>query len=100
MTALGGAGPLPRSNIARDLHIPTVIVPQFPAQFCALGMLMTDIRHDDVRTHLRPLAAEDLRGVATVFEELVDDGMRRLEEHGVEPAARRLQRWLGPLSAM
>ena len=94
MTALGGAGPLHALDIARDLHIPTVIVPQFPAQFCALGMLMTDIRHDDVRTHLRPLAPADLRRVATVFEELVDDGMRRLEEHGVEPAARRLQRWL------
>ena len=26
--------------IARDLHIPTVIIPRFPAHFSALGMLM------------------------------------------------------------
>jgi N-methylhydantoinase A len=94
MTALGGAGPLHALDIARELHIPTVIVPRFPAQFCALGMLMTDIRHDDVRTHLRRLAAEDLAGVASVFEELAEHGEQSLAENGVGAGARRLQWWM------
>ena len=42
LVAFGGAGPLHALEIARDLHIPRVIVPQLPAHFSALGMLMTD----------------------------------------------------------
>ena len=36
--------------IARELHIPTVIVPLFPSHFSALGMLLADERHDFIRT--------------------------------------------------
>ena len=40
LVASGGAGPLHVLAIARELHIPTVIVPLFPAHFSALGMLL------------------------------------------------------------
>ena len=46
LVASGGAGPLHAVAIARELYIPTVIVPRFPAHFSALGMLMADERHD------------------------------------------------------
>src|SRR5437879_10120544 len=46
LVASGGAGPLHAVAIARELHIPTVVVPRFPAHFSALGMLLTDERHD------------------------------------------------------
>ena len=52
LVASGGAGPLHALAIARELHIPTVIVPRFPSHFSALGMLMADERHDFVRTYL------------------------------------------------
>jgi N-methylhydantoinase A len=77
MVASGGAGPLHAVAIARTLHIPTVIIPRFPAHFSALGMLMADERHDLVRTYLAPI--ENAR-----FSELV--GIRRemeKEAHGV-----------------
>ena len=94
MTALGGAGPLHAVDIARDLHIPVVIVPRFPAQFCALGMLMTDIRHDDVRTYLRRLSEADLREVRGTFEDLVAAGRATLAADGVAPGDQHLQRWM------
>ena len=50
LVASGGAGPLHVLAIARELHIPKVIVPLFPSHFSALGMLLADERHDFIRT--------------------------------------------------
>lgn len=46
LIAIGGAGPLHASNIARELHIPRVVVPHVPGNFSALGMLLANIRQD------------------------------------------------------
>src|SRR5437763_1989096 len=59
LVASGGAGPLHVIAIARELHIPTVIVPLFPSHFSALGMLLADERHDFIRTYYSDLAAVD-----------------------------------------
>ena len=53
LVASGGAGPLHVLAIARELHIPKVIVPLFPAHFSALGMLVADERHDFIAHLLR-----------------------------------------------
>ena len=64
LVASGGAGPLHVCAIARELHIPKVIVPLFPSHFSALGMLLADERHDFIRTYL-------YRSVGLDFAELV-----------------------------
>src|SRR5207302_1061436 len=46
LVASGGAGPLHVLAIARELHVPKVVVPLFPSHFSALGMLLADERHD------------------------------------------------------
>ena len=45
--------------IARELHIPKVVVPLFPSHFSALGMLLADERHDFIRTFYSDLAGVD-----------------------------------------
>lgn len=62
--AYGGNGPLHISLVARELAITRVIIPQVPAVFSALGMLMADLRRDAVVTHIRRLSTVD----ATAFE--------------------------------
>ena len=62
-------GPPHAVAIARELFIPTVIIPQFPAHFSALGMLMADERHDLVRTYLAELNAADFDTVRKIVEE-------------------------------
>ena len=59
LVASGGAGPLHVCAIARELYIPTVIVPLFPSHFSALGMLLADERHDFTRTVYSDLASVD-----------------------------------------
>jgi len=70
LVASGGAGPLHVIAIARELHIPTVIVPPFPSHFSALGMLLADERHDFTRTHFADLAGVDFAELVNVYEEM------------------------------
>jgi N-methylhydantoinase A len=55
----GGAGPLHAAAIARELSIPTVLVPPLPGHFSAWGMLLADIRFDYAQTFVSLLDAAD-----------------------------------------
>ena len=70
LVASGGAGPLHVTAIARELHIPKVIVPLFPAHFSALGMLGADERHDFIRTFYADLGGVDFRELERTVEEM------------------------------
>jgi len=48
--AYGGAGPLHATLVARELKIGRLIIPRAPGHFSAYGMLVTDLRHDFVRS--------------------------------------------------
>jgi len=70
LVASGGAGPLHVMAVARELHIPKVIVPLFPAHFSALGMLAADERHDFIRTFYADLDGADFRQLEQTIEEM------------------------------
>jgi N-methylhydantoinase A len=78
LVASGGAGPPHAVAIARDLFIPTVIIPRFPAHFSALGMLMADERHDLVRTYFAELSAADFDLIRRITEELTAEAFKLL----------------------
>jgi N-methylhydantoinase A len=75
LVASGGAGPLHVLAIARELHIPKVIVPLFPSHFSALGMLLADERHDFIRTSYADLASVDFKNLVAVHEEMASEAM-------------------------
>ncbi|HET7766088.1 MAG TPA: hydantoinase/oxoprolinase family protein [Burkholderiales bacterium] len=70
LVASGGAGPLHVLAIARELHIPKVIVPRFPAHFSAFGMLSADERHDFIRTFYADLGTVDFSKLARTLAEM------------------------------
>ncbi len=80
MVASGGAGPLHAVAIARELHIPTVIIPRFPAHFSALGMLMANERHDFTRTKLTALAKLDPKDLRAIIDEMIAESRKMLRE--------------------
>lgn len=80
LVASGGAGPLHVIQIARELHIPTVIVPLFPAHFSALGMLVADERHDFIRTFYADLESVDFGRLVAVHDEMVADARACLRQ--------------------
>src|SRR5437899_176194 len=71
LVASGGAGPLHVTAIARELHIPKVIVPLYPAHFSALGLLAADERHDFIRTFYADLDGAEFRQHVLSVEQLV-----------------------------
>jgi N-methylhydantoinase A len=84
LMAQGGNGPLHALEIARELSIPTVVIPRLPAIFSAVGMLMADLRHDYVQTHYTGWADVDLGVLEDEFAELVRLGTDRLADEGVD----------------
>jgi N-methylhydantoinase A len=89
LVASGGAGPLHVLAIARELHIPKVIVPRFPAHFSALGMLSADERHDFIRTFYADLGTVDFSALARTLAEMAAEGASVLR-HG-KNAEHRIQ---------
>ena len=91
MLAFGGAGPLHAVEVARALHIPAIIVPTFPGQFSAAGMLMADLRHDYVRTYYKPLERADFRELTSIAGELSASARRRLRDERASEARTELR---------
>lgn len=83
LVASGGAGPLSAVAIARELHIPIVIIPRFPAHFSAIGMLMTDQRHDFVQTYYAPLERLQFAELLKICQQLMDEAKQLALSEGI-----------------
>jgi N-methylhydantoinase A len=81
--AFGGAGPLHAAALARELAIPTVLVPARPGLTNALGCLVADLRHDYVNTVNAPLAGLDMSRVRALFERQIAEGRALIAREGV-----------------
>ncbi|MBI4611466.1 MAG: hydantoinase/oxoprolinase family protein [Candidatus Rokubacteria bacterium] len=85
LVAFGGAGPMHAIPVAEELAIRRILVPRFPGNFSALGLLASDIRHDDVRTRIGRLEDLGLGTIMTVFQEMRAAAAARLREEGFRP---------------
>ena len=81
--AFGGAGPLHACALARELGIPTVVVPARPGLTNALGCVVADLRHDYVRTVNVTLSELPAALVRTVLAEQVAQGEAVIAREGV-----------------
>jgi N-methylhydantoinase A/oxoprolinase/acetone carboxylase beta subunit/N-methylhydantoinase B/oxoprolinase/acetone carboxylase alpha subunit len=71
--AYGGGGPLHAVELARELHIPLVVIPPEPGNFSAIGMLLADLRRDRAETLLCPLSATAVAQMDEMFRQLETD---------------------------
>ncbi|MEA2179169.1 MAG: N-methylhydantoinase [Solirubrobacteraceae bacterium] len=92
LVAFGGAGPLHGAALAKELSIPTVIVPPNPGITSALGCLLVDIRHDLSSMFLRRADAADPAEIEAEFSKLEDEARVRLKHEGVPDEQVSLQR--------
>jgi N-methylhydantoinase A len=81
--AFGGAGPLHATALARELGIPTVLVPVRPGITNALGCVVADLRHDYVRTVNKPLSTVDDATVSRIYAEQAAEGEATIAREGV-----------------
>ena len=70
LLAFGGAGPLHAATMAADLGMAGVIIPLHPGVYSAMGLIMSDVKHDYIRSRLINVARVGEGDVNAVFSEL------------------------------
>jgi N-methylhydantoinase A len=92
LVVFGGAGALHGADLARELSIPTVIVPPNPGITSALGCLLVDVRHDITEMYLAQVATVDPGAVEAEFQKLEDEARERLAAEDILPEQMSLER--------
>ncbi len=83
LVVFGGAGPLHAVALARALQIATVLVPPSPGVTSALGLLVTDLRHDYVRTYITLTKTMELSILQQTYREFEKKATELLLREGV-----------------
>lgn len=85
LLALGGAGPIHSSILAKELSIPLCIVPSIPGVLSAFGLLVANLEHENAKTFVMRLARDNalIDGVSSVFHELTKKGDEQMQRDGV-----------------
>jgi N-methylhydantoinase A len=84
LVVAGGAGPIHAAMIAEELEIPLVIVPRNSSVFCAEGMLLTDFKHDFVRSYRADLSKVDLKTLNRLYFQMEEEATSLLAAEGIE----------------
>ena len=92
LLAFGGAGALHGAEVARELGIPTVVVPPSPGVTSALGCLLVDIQHDLSTMYTAVASTADSDDLEQQFAELESTAAERLRHEGVAEADTELKR--------
>ena len=87
----GGAGGLFAGLVAEEAGIDRVLLPPHASVLSALGMLMTDMRHDRSVTRLVPLGAGDPLEIRSVFADLAAAASEDLARERIGEAERRFE---------
>ena len=92
LVVFGGAGALHGAALAKELGIPTVLVPPHPGITSALGCLLVDVRHDLSEMYLRNIDDASPEEIDAEFRTLEDEGRARLTAEGVPEDRMSFQR--------
>jgi N-methylhydantoinase A len=90
LVCAGGAGPIHAAMIAMELEIPRILIPKESSIFCAAGMLLSDLKHDFVRTYHAIFSREemDVSRLLSLIEELNREGETVLSRENIPPERR------------
>ncbi len=83
LVVAGGAGPVHACMIALELEIPVMIVPKESSIFCAAGMLMSDLKHNFVRTYSTFLDRVDAKRFRSLFREMEKEAAALLRSENI-----------------
>jgi N-methylhydantoinase A len=92
LIAFGGAGPLHANRLAAELGIPRTVIPPNPSVLSALGMLVSDFRHEYRRTRILPLEPSSGAAIEEILALLDGAASRSLADDRIPRADRRLRR--------
>ncbi len=85
LVVAGGAGSLHACMIARELEIPSLVVPPTASVLCAAGMLLSDLQHDFVRSYVCRFGELDMGRLSELVATMTDEGDAQLQTEGIDP---------------
>lgn len=83
LVVAGGAGPIHAVPIAQELGISRIIVPRESSVFCAVGTLLTDLKHMYARTFVSEMPSLDLDKVSELYREMQNEAITTLRSENV-----------------
>ncbi len=89
----GGTGAIHAVGLAKRLKISQVLVPKQSPVYCAFGLLLSDLKHDYVRSYVAPLRKMDFAEVNGIFREMERQGKETLAKEGISAGGMRFRRW-------
>ncbi|WP_072395200.1 hydantoinase/oxoprolinase family protein [Hyphomicrobium sp. CS1GBMeth3] len=87
MVSFGGAGGLFATEVADFLDIRTIISPPNPGNLCALGLHVSDVRRDYIRTLVCQQSTADTGEILKAWDELAASGVADISAENI-PAER------------
>ena len=84
LVAYGGAGPLHAAFIAEEFDMKHVLVPPSPGNFSAFGALISDVRHEHVRTHLAELSDTQVGAIDELFGDMEQAAIDEMAAEGID----------------
>jgi N-methylhydantoinase A len=92
LLAFGGAGPVHAARIARDLGMAGVIVPLYPGVFSAIGLMMSDVKHDYIRSKMNLIGTLRPGDLDDMFGRLSEQALADLRADGFDDAQIAIER--------
>lgn len=79
LLSAGGAGPLHGVQIARRLNIKKVLIPSYPGLMSAIGLLLSDLKFDSVKTYYTVINFEEIKKLKYMAENMIEEGLKLLK---------------------
>ena len=92
LVAFGGAGPAHANRLAALTEIPVALIPQSPGTASAMGLLVTDLKHDYATTVIERMDRVDPKTLEQIFAHLEKDGRQTLQREGMAESAMSFRR--------
>jgi len=86
MVAFGGGGAIHATALAKELGISKVIIPMAASVFSALGMLMTDLRQDNINTFNIRMDKMTYSSLEEKWQEMEQAALQENLSKGIDPS--------------
>jgi N-methylhydantoinase A len=92
LIAFGGAGPVHANRLAEEMQVRVTVVPTSPGITSAMGLLVSDLKHEYSSTLIRQADQASPGDVEAAFRRLEAEGRAALEREGIPPEQMKFHR--------